>query len=296
MTPQNPNTPSKAERNSAARERARQIREAQQKKEQRTKMLTIWGVVLAVVAIIVVVALVVVNSMKADVPDAGPAPQYGNEHGGVTLIKDGFEETPDVTVDLTSLPAQGDVEEGTLPPGIEAAPDGEPAQIVIYVDLGCPACKQFELAYEDYLTELVDSGKATVEYRVVNFLDRVSSTNYSSRSANAALCVSDSQPEKYTDYVTALFENQPDEGGAGLDNDTLVSIAKGAGVDTSALEDCMKDDTYRPYVNYANGVFNVYGVGGTPGVYVQGVKYNSQEDGDFQAYADAVISGEKPKK
>lgn len=296
MTPQNSPKPSKAERSSVARERARQIREAQVKKERRTKLLTIWGVVVAVVAIVVIVALVVTSSRTPDVPESGPAPQHGNENGGVTLVKDGFVETPDVTVDLASLPAADSIKDGTLPPGIEAAPDGEPAQIVVYVDMGCPACAQFEQAYGDYLDELVSSGKASVEYRTVNFLDRLSTTNYSTRAGNAALCVLDTQPDKYMAYVRELFADQPEEGGAGLSNDELRGIAESVEVDPDQIRDCMEDGNFRPYLNYSNEIFTLYNVGGTPAVYVQGEKYNSQEDGDFKEYADSVLGGEKPAK
>ena len=54
-----------------------------------------------------------------------------------------------------------------------------------------------------------------MEYRPLGFLDSRSTTNYSSRAANAAACVVNESPEKYSDFVNVLFAKQPAEGGAG---------------------------------------------------------------------------------
>ena len=68
---------SKAERTAAAREKAREIREAQLKKDKRNKLLIGWGIVAAVVAIIVIVALVVTTNIKNNAPVAESGPDPG---------------------------------------------------------------------------------------------------------------------------------------------------------------------------------------------------------------------------
>ena len=68
MSPANEPRQSKAERTAEAREKAREIREAQLKKDKRNKLLIGWGIVAAVVAIIVVVALVVTINMQKNAP------------------------------------------------------------------------------------------------------------------------------------------------------------------------------------------------------------------------------------
>ena len=74
---------SKAERTAEAREKAREIREAQLKKDKRNKLLIGWGIVAAVVAILAVVALVVTTSIRQNTPiaDQGPVPANANVNG-----------------------------------------------------------------------------------------------------------------------------------------------------------------------------------------------------------------------
>ena len=93
-------------------------------------------------------------------------------------------------------------------PGAEAEA-GKPVKVVLYIDFICPVCKNFETQYNETLTSLRNEGKITVEYRPLGFLDSRSTTNYSSRAANAAACVVNESPEKYADFVNVLFEKQP---------------------------------------------------------------------------------------
>ncbi|NKX56858.1 DsbA family protein [Arthrobacter mobilis] len=288
--PQNAPRPTKAERTAAAREKARQIREEQQRREKRNSLLLRWGIVGAVVAIIVAVALIVVSGTRGSIPDAGPAPQHGNIYGGYVMAKDGLRPTEAHTVDVASIPDPASSDGGNIiPAGIKAAAKGDPAQIVVYADMGCPVCKAFEGQYSEYLDGLVQDGAATVEYRVATFLDRVSTTNYSSRAANAVACVADEQPEAFRDYMTELFVQQPAEGGAGLDNATLVSIAESAGA--PGVASCIEEDKFRPWAKYVNQTFSEYQVGGTPTVYVQGQKWDGATQPDFRAFAEQAIKG-----
>ena len=108
MSPANEPRQSKAERTAAAREKAREIREAQLKKDKRNKLLIGWGIVAAVVAIIVIVALVVTSNIKNNAPvaDEGPTPANGNVHGGVTLLANTeVAKTDPATVKLSDLPS-----------------------------------------------------------------------------------------------------------------------------------------------------------------------------------------------
>lgn len=288
MAHQNSPKPTKAERTAAAREKARQMREAQQKREKRNSLLVKGGVVVAVLVIIGVIAAVVITNQRGQIADAGAAPAHGNANGGITITQNGLADTDPVNVDVANIPepasTEGDV---IVPAGVAAAPKGEPASIVMYVDMGCPVCKSFEGQYGEYLTELTSSGDATVEYRVATFLDRVSTTNYSSRAANAVACVADSSPEVFNDYLTQLFAQQPAEGGAGLDNATLTSIAETAGA--TDVSSCIDDGEFRPWAKFVNQTFSDYQVGGTPTVYVDGQKWDPNTAGDFQQFAQGVI-------
>ncbi|ACL38865.1 DSBA oxidoreductase [Pseudarthrobacter chlorophenolicus A6] len=278
MSPGNEVRKSKAERTAEAREKARQIREAQLKKDKRNKLLIGWGIVAAVVAILVVVGLVVTTSIKQNTPiaDQGPVPANGNANGGVTLVANtGVKSTEAATVDMAKVPAKPDAQPNpVVAPGAEAEA-GQPVKVVAYIDFICPVCKRFEDTYNEALTGLRNEGKISLEYRPLGFLDRQSSTNYSSRAANAAACVADKAPEKYAEYVDLLFANQPAEGGAGLSDDKLKSLASDIGAD---INSCVDDKTFRPYVKYSTQLASNIGITGTPTIFVDGKQWDGSSD------------------
>lgn len=278
MSPANENRKSKAERTAEAREKARAIREAQLKKDKRNKVLIGWGIVIAVVAILTVIALVVVNNVQRNTPiaDQGPVPANANVNGGVTLLANNeVASTDPASIDMASLPARPETRPSpVVAPGAEAE-EGQPVKVVAYIDFICPACLQFENTYSDALKGLRNEGKISMEYRPLGFLDQQSTTNYSSRAANAAACVADTVPDKYGEYVDVLFENQPREGGAGLSDDKLKSLASDIGVD---INSCVDDKTFRPYVKYSTALAQNTGIQGTPTVFVDGQEWDGRTD------------------
>lgn len=292
MSPANEPRKSKAERTAEAREKARQIREEQLKKDKRNKLLIGWGIVVAVVAILAVVALVVSTSLKNNAPvaDQGPTPANGNVHGGVTLLKGSEVAKSEAgTVNIADLPSAPATPPATVKaPGADAEA-GKPVKVVLYIDFICPVCKNFEAQYNETLTKLRDEGKITVEYRPLGFLDSRSTTNYSSRAANAAACVVNESPEKYSDFVNALFDKQPAEGSAGLSDDDLKKMATEVGA--KSIDSCIDQKTYRPWVKYTTQEAAAIGVSGTPTVIVDGKQWGKGDSAqtEFPAFVDAAI-------
>lgn len=289
MSPANEPRKSKAERTSEALEKARLIREAQLKKDKRSKLLIGWGIVVAVVAILAVAALVVTTSLRENTPiaDLGPVPANGNVHGGITLLANTeVAKLEPAKVDAASVgePPQTAPAE-VVAPGAEAEA-GKPVKVVLYVDFICPICKDFEVRYNEQLTALRNEGKISVEYRALGFLDNRSSSNYSSRAANAAACVVNESPEKYAEFVDSLFANQPREGGAGLSDDKLKSLAGDIGADITT---CVDEKTFRPYVKYSTALAENTGITGTPTVFVDGKQWQGTTDlnAEIQAAIDA---------
>jgi protein-disulfide isomerase len=274
MSPANEIRKSKAERTSEAREKARQIREAQLKKDKRNKLLIGWGIVVAVVAILAVVALVVTSTMRQNAPiaDQGPAPANANAHGGITLLANtDVAKLEPATVDAAAVPeAPKTAPAEVVAPGAEAEA-GKPVKVVLYVDFICPVCKDFEAKNNAQLTSLRNEGKISVEYRALGFLDSRSSTNYSSRAANAAACVVNESPEKYAEFVDSLFANQPAEGSAGLSDDKLKTMATDIGAKN--IGSCIDEKTYRPFVKFTTKEAAAIGVTGTPTVFVDGQQW-----------------------
>lgn len=292
MSPANENRKSKAERTAEAREKARQIREAQLKRDKRNKQLLGWGIVVAVVAILAVVALVVTNNIRnsAPVADQGPVPANANVNGGVTLLANNkVASTQPGTIDVASVPAAPKTPPAEIAaPGAEAE-KGKPVKVVIYIDFICPICKNFEEQFNGELTSLRNEGKITVEYRPLGFLDNRSSSNYSSRAANAAACVVNESPEKYADFVNALFADQPAEGSAGLSDNKLKEMATGVGA--AGIDSCVEDKTYRPYVKYSTQLAASIGVSGTPTVLVDGKQWGKGDSAQtpFPDFLKAAI-------
>lgn len=296
MSPANEPRLSKAERTAQARERAREIREAQLKKDKRNKLLIGWGIVVAVVAILAIIALVVTTTVKNNAPiaDQGPTPANGNIHGGVTLLANTDVAKSDAATvnvaDVPSAPATAPAE--IKAPGADAEA-GKPVKVVAYIDFICPVCKNFESTYGDTLNKLRNDGKITVEYRPLGFLDSRSTTNYSSRAANAAACVLNTSPDKYTAFFDQLFAKQPAEGSAGLTDNELKKMATDAGA--ANVDSCVDDKKYRPYVKVATQEAAAIGVTGTPTVFVEGKQWGKGDSAniDFATYLQAAVDAKK---
>lgn len=301
MSPTNDPRPNKAERTAKAREQAKQIREAQLKKEKRRNWLIRGGVLIAAVAIVVIIALVVIQNSKNNepIPASGPVPANANSYGGVTVGKAGAIVAPATTaktIDSATAPAAPTAqatavaEPGKI--GIQASASGTPAQVVVYLDFMCPVCKSFEDTYGAELNTLRDSGKITVEFRALPFLDRYSSgTNYSSRAAAAAACVADTSPAKYKAFVDSLYANQPTENSKGLDNATLERLATEAGA--ASITSCVEAKTFRPFVAYTGTIAVAAGVNATPTVFVDGQQWIGTKTNPFNTFLEKVVAAKK---
>lgn len=290
MSPANESRLSKAERTAQAREKARAIREEQLKKEKRNKLLVGWGIVVAIVVIIAVVAFVVVGNVQNNAPiaDQGPTPANGNVHGGVTLLANTeVVKSEPATVNVADVPAPPATKPATVTvPGGEAEA-GKPVKVIAYIDFICPVCKRFETTYGESLTNLRNEGKISLEYRPLGFLDQQSTTNYSSRAANAAACVVNSSPEKYAEFFNLLFERQPAEGSAGISDKDLKAMATEIGA--ANIDSCVDSKQFRPWVKVATQEAAAIGITGTPTIFIDGKQWDGTTDlnADIQTAIDA---------
>lgn len=160
---------------------------------------------------------------------------------------------------------------------------GDPnAAVVVSVveDFQCPACKQVESISGDTLAELVADNTIAVDYRPIAILDRMSSTNYSTRAANASLCVAEADSSAWPAWHKMMFDQQPAEGAAGLSDDELVAITRLAGIESPELSSCITDGTYTDYVTSQTKAALDEGISSTPTVSVNGtVVSNPTPDG-----------------
>ena len=142
----------------------------------------------------------------------------------------------------------------------------KPVHIVIVEDLACGGCKGFETANEAQLRQWVSTGIATIEYRPISFLDEIgaSANDYSKRAANAVYCVATYEPNKFFDFNSYLYVNQPKEAltSYGPDDDALLSSMATLGINvTEDMKTCVK--THR-YVSWIKNLTNKYYTGGAP--------------------------------
>ena len=152
--------------------------------------------------------------------------------------------------------------------GLVATGDG-PVKVEVYFDFLCPFCRQFEATVTPTLDQLVASGKITLIWHPLGFLDSHSRPpGYSTHSGASAGCASDAG--KLKQYGEAVFAAQPAEGGPGLSDDQLIDIAGNAGIINPAFAACVRDSHYAPWVTQLTNQAVQRGVTSTPTVFVNG--------------------------
>jgi protein-disulfide isomerase len=117
------------------------------------------------------------------------------------------------------------------------------------------------------IDELVASGQARVVYHPVAYLNRFSSTQYSSRSSAAAGCAADAGV--LPRFAQLLYANQPPEGGDGLPEEQLVALGTQAGAG-AGFATCVQDGRYADWTRSVTDAASQAGVTGTPTVLVNG--------------------------
>jgi protein-disulfide isomerase len=143
-----------------------------------------------------------------------------------------------------------------------------PVLIEAYIDFICPYCRLFEQRCGPLLEQLLAGHLVSVAYHPLNFLDRLSTTAYSSRAASASGCASDH--DSFLLYAKALFAVQPPEGGPGLMDEELVEVGLHVGIDDPGFAGCVSGQVYVPWVTTVSERAMARGVSGTPTVLVDG--------------------------
>jgi protein-disulfide isomerase len=145
---------------------------------------------------------------------------------------------------------------------------GGPATVDIYIDFLCPFCRQFEESSGAALDAIAAAGESSLVYHPLGFLDRLSSTRYSLRAAAASGCAADRR--KFSEYKSALFANQPEEGGPGLSDDELAQLGLTLELDPGFAR-CIGEGRYLQWSAYITTRATERGVNGTPSAFVDGV-------------------------
>ncbi|MGI8577969.1 MAG: DsbA family protein [Nocardioidaceae bacterium] len=227
------------ERRSAAAARVAELRRAQQAAERRKRAAVIAGVVVAVIVVVVAAALLIQNNRST-------------KHVAASVVNGANSNF-----------------------GFVVGRSTAPVHVVAYEDFQCPICNEFEKAEGSTLTKLIDNGTISLEYRPIAFLDRMSSTNYSTRALNAAACVMNSaNTDTFKKFHDLLYANQPAENGSGLPDSQLIAFAKQAGATSPQVASCITNQTFKAWtVNATNAAQAAPAMSkglGTPTILVNG--------------------------
>jgi protein-disulfide isomerase len=229
-------------------ERAQELMRQQQRRERQRNLLVVGAVVVAI-AIIAVVGFVVQKNSDKTGQTASKVPQ--NLTGQYDLVV-----------------------------GKSSAPD----TIKLYEDFQCPICKSFEQVAGKQVRAAIADGKIKVDYHMVAFLDRESSTAYSSRALNAGMAVlSTAGPDAFLKFHEIAYDNQPPEGGAGLPDSTLIDWAVQAGADRAKVTPLINGNVYHQWVLNATDQMSKDGVTGTPTIFINGQNQGSNPSVATQA-------------
>ena len=223
-----------ADARSAARDRARELRDLHKKQDKRRRMIVQGSITAAVLVLVAVVVLVLI------VPRT-------QTRGPQNMLSDGIKIGTDLKAVQTAAqqPGQQPV----------ASADNDPAvvDIQLYVDYLCASCGQFEAANGAQLRSWAESGAATVEIHPLALLTTKSGgTQYSLRAAAAGACVADLAPDHFYDFHQALLTDQPEEGSEGLTDEQLLDRAEAAGVTAlGQIRRCVDEGRFKSWIKEA---------------------------------------------
>lgn len=161
----------------------------------------------------------------------------------------------------------------------------DPVQVELYVDLQCPACREYEARVADTLEQLVIDGRIELVVHPIAILDRASTTEYSSRAAAAAACAADAG--LFWQYQKLLYAEQPAEGGAGLTDQRLVELGTQVGL-PAAFEQCVNSGAEAAWVEQVTDAAREMGIASTPTVLVDGEQITGGTAADLQAAVAAA--------
>ena len=263
-----------SESREAARERARELRDAHRKRDRRRRLIILGSIAGGLLVVTAVFAIAFLSGTRPNF--AGPR----NMHSDGIKIGTGFvaQTTPGLVPGELPVPSTAD--------------SSDVVAIQVYYDYLCPNCGVFEERNGDQLRAWIETGAATVEYHPIAVFSGPS--QYSLRAANAAACVADASPNAFFAFHEALFADQPAESTSGYSDDELVEMAEAAGA--NRVESCIHGERFFPWVKAATqravkgpiGGTDVEKVDSTPTIIVNGQEFRYTTAFDPNEFAQFV--------
>jgi protein-disulfide isomerase len=235
----------------STREKAAALRAEAARKEARRRTLLVSTVVAVVILLVVGITVVVRQAQHDKAVSTASAP------GGVpaNLLPDGG---------IAGV-------SGTTPAG------KTPVTVEMWEDFQCPACRAFEADNSAQLESWARQGVVRLVYKPVSFLDRASTTNYSTRALMAAAAVVNSSPQSFQKFHDLLYTNQPEEGTAGLTDTQLADLAAQAGAPRDAVASALSSQVYKGWTVQRTDAFSAK-YNQTPTILIDGKEVGSSFD------------------
>lgn len=141
-----------------------------------------------------------------------------------------------------------------------------PVKVQLYEDFHCSHCQEFEERLGPTLTAEQDAGRVAVELYPMSFIDAGSAT-----AANAMACAAESGFGQA--YYLGLFANADLQWS---DAQLLDLAGKVATPVPEGFDPCVTTKAHQPWVDSINAAAAANGVTGTPTLFVQGAKVDTE--------------------
>jgi protein-disulfide isomerase len=176
-----------------------------------------------------------------------------------------------------------------------------PVTVVEWGDYQCPYCAQFAQQIQPQLiADYVATGKVTFEFRDFAFLDNTLSigsdgrveangNGESVRAADAAACAADQG--KFWIYHDTIYANHDGENEGAYSEARLAEMASLAGLDTTAFNQCLSDQTHKSDVEQMFQEANALGINSTPSFVIDGKVVQVGGYDDLKQAIDVALAG-----
>lgn len=265
--------PTKKEKREIAREKARILREQEEKRKKRNKWLMILGGVVAC-------ALIVFAVMQILGDDEDPATNFDGEVRSAQLAN----VTDDFGIDIDATGAAG-------------TPVADAGMLSVYSDYTCSGCIHLESAYADTYRQLISSGQMALRIYPVATLNN----QISDQMTAAMFYVATYSPDQALAFNEALFDKTNEvvlQGGNAPTETEIAEIAASVGVAEDVVADLpasIVSDEWKQVAKDATEAFRDKGHGATPTLEVNGeVEESWLETGDVGGVLNAAIEAGAP--
>jgi len=194
---------------------------------------------------------------------------------GMAILGAGWLIANEISKQGTQFAGSGLQEQGINSPIDIQIPESVPrlgsddakVTVIEFADYQCPYCAQWHFdIFSKLKSEYIDTGKIKFAFWDFAFLGEESF-----KAAEAAMC--SSAQGKFWAYQHALFVAQPSQTDNPLSDTSLKQIAQNTGLNATSFSECFDARINKPIVEDLTNQGVNYGVGSTPTVFINGLKF-----------------------